>query len=525
MTGRPRGERGATVVMVAMVLGALILVAALVVDMGGARSDQRANVVTADSAALAGAAELASSGSAACTAAWKYVMATVGASAAAPACSSLAAACSTSTAVRRVSATIEDLTVTFTHPVPAADPLMGTQPVTASDGAACDRFGVRIRQVHGEVLGGTPTTVSSSAVARLGKDTGTAAVAALVVLNKTRCNALASLGSAVITVTATATTPGRIVTDSDASACLASEVVIDTNNTASITAQSAGTSPGVVSAYALTTRPVNAFQASDNINPKPTAQARQVTRSPVDWRYNCKTANACPTPAAPYVDQLVTAHSGTGLPTGFTRYSTTYSCSIAAKTTVTVPVGKWWVDCTSGLDIKGTLLFRGGTVVLDKAPVIGSGGVWGVGCTLAACTNDPDASTVYLRSGNLDLSGGVTIRFNETFAYVTSPGTVTMGGNSTISWKSPVDGDFEDLLVWAETTATVSLGGGPTLALEGTFFIPNSLFDVQGSSGTTGVATQVFADRVVVQGSGRLILSPVEGRLVTIGVNRTYLVR
>jgi len=57
-TGRPRGERGAVIVTVALVMIALLLVAALAVDVGYSRMVQRGAQGAADAAALAAAREL-----------------------------------------------------------------------------------------------------------------------------------------------------------------------------------------------------------------------------------------------------------------------------------------------------------------------------------------------------------------------------------------------------------------------------------------------------------------------------------
>jgi hypothetical protein len=343
---------------------------------------------------------------------------------------------------------------------------------------------------------------------------------------------LESLGSVEIVAASPGVSPGRIVVDSDGSACATGEYVIQTQGAASITAENATGVDGVISSWALANGSTNAYESGDHISPAPSPSSGPVGRNPVDWRYNCKAANGCPYTSTngPYIDNLVAAYGGTGQPTGFSRYSTSYPCLVQNNVTVTVPTGNWWIDCTSGLDIKGTVMFGGGSnIVLDTAVDaaidVGAQGVWTIGCTALACTNDPAPSILYLRTGNLDLNGGSAIKFKEVFTYVTAPGVVDMGGNTSIQWTAPVGGNFDDLLVWSEASGTINLQGTADMVLEGTFFAPNSLLELQGTPGTSGIATQMFVDRVHAQGNAELRLAARDDRSTLIAANQPFLIR
>src|SRR4051794_35248054 len=115
-TSRAHDDRGVVLVLVAACLAALLIVASLVIDIGGARHAQTKDQNSADAIALAGAAKLDPSGSnnqSACTAAWTYMVTNSGISATpAPSCVPFAGTCVAGTS-RQVVTTQGDITVTF----------------------------------------------------------------------------------------------------------------------------------------------------------------------------------------------------------------------------------------------------------------------------------------------------------------------------------------------------------------------------------------------------------------------------
>ena len=96
-------DSGAVLVIVAAALGAILIMVALVLDLGGARRDREADQVAADAMALAGASQLGGTNQAAvvaCGAAWDYLVVNLPTAelAPSPACTAFAAVCSPTTA-------------------------------------------------------------------------------------------------------------------------------------------------------------------------------------------------------------------------------------------------------------------------------------------------------------------------------------------------------------------------------------------------------------------------------------------
>ena len=149
--------------------------------------------------------------------------------------------------------------------------------------------------------------------------------------------------------------------------------------------------------------------------------------------YNCSSSNACPYSTPPYINNLVTADGGTGTPTGYTKWSTVYSCSPGS---LVVPSGNWYIDCAGGVsDQRHPHLprrqhrqrqrhqrhrQRHAARQLRRRQLD------------RPCPSNPaSASTVYIRSGGLSKAGNVSFIMHETFVYFAS-GTVNLAGNATL---------------------------------------------------------------------------------------------
>ena len=164
------------------------------------------------------------------------------------------------------------------------------------------------------------------------------------------------------------------------------------------------------------------------------------TEGAIDWRYNCSASNGCPRSTPSAIGDLVTAQGGTGIPAGFTRWTSVYSCSPGDTV---VPRGNWYIDCPTGLSTGGTLTFRGGNIVSDNAISVSGNGSLRVNCDVAssatACPSDPaTTSTIFMRNGGISKSGNVSFTLLETFVYFAN-GTVTLSGDSKLTWTAPND--------------------------------------------------------------------------------------
>lgn len=524
------GDAGVVVVLVAAVVAAGLVVASLVVDLGGARHARERDQDSADAMALAGAAKLHPTGGsnqAACTAAWNYAVSNLGVSATpAPSCVTMAGTC-VATTMRQVSVTRGDFTFTLINPVPNSSDLFAAQAATASDSTPCNRFAVKISHTWRHLLQRGETSLNVSAVARFTRAPGDVD-APLVILDPHACESLTVTGSSHITTNTSTGSPGYVAIDSDGADCAAGKkVIVDTTGSAQITA-------GGIAMWALTTgNTASAYDPSDvgpgqGFDPAPIASSAPVGRSAVDWRYNCNVANSCPaaTPAA--IDALVTAQ-GSGTPAGFTRWTTVYSCS--PNTDLLVPAGDWYIDCPDGLSTSKALTFRGGDIVAEGGFKISGATSMRVNCDVASITatcptNPASPSTVFIRSGGLDKSGNVVLIMLETFLYA-AQGSIDLTGTGKLTWTAPDDPSFpfDDLLFWSESSGTISMKGTTDTTFEGIFFAPNATIALTGNTGTAGLGAQMFVKKAGLTGDSSLTLAPRSDRVMELGGAGSGLIR
>jgi len=244
---------------------------------------------------------------------------------------------------------------------------------------------------------------------------------------------------------------------------------------------------------------------------------------------------ACdPTTTPPYIDNLKAAIGTNGLPavtngvgTAYQSWKAAFSCNPAGTISVS---GNWVVDCNGGLNIgNGTNVeFKNGNVVFD-------GGFQMTGGTLKFNTNNtnaalppickppavttpctgyasPEASFVYIRKGDINITGGV-LTVNKAMVYV-KDGYVKVNSSPPI-WLAPNDGPFNYLALWSDQPATSnnlsknSMAGGTGVQLSGIFFVPEAApFSLTGG-GTWGQQNaQFIAFQLQVSGGGSLTMSP-----------------
>jgi Flp pilus assembly protein TadG len=509
-------------------MAAVLVVVALVVDLGGARNARAKDQNTADAVALAGAAKLDPTGGnnqAACSAAWAYLVSNTSvASTPSPSCVTFAGTCVAATA-RQVAITRGDFVITFVNPVPDGHALFSGQSAQPADGAACQRFGVQITQTWHNLIESGSTTIHADALG-LRVHTAGDVDAPLIVLSPHGCEVLAVSGTSRMNVQTADGTPGYIAVDSDGTTCTSgNKVIVDTTGGGHIDA-------GAISMWALTTgNTAKAYDPADvgvdrGFNPAPIASSEPVGRLTIDWKYNCLSANGCPSSSPSAIAALVAA-DGTGLPAGFTRWTSLYSCSPSGD--LVIPRGNWYIDCASGLSTGGSITFRGGDIVSDAAINLTGSGVLRVNCDTASaassCPSDPTTTTtLFLRSGDLTRSGTLTL--NETFVYLAN-GAVSLGGNTPLTWTAPNDpaSPFDDLLVWTEKATTMNINGNAGMTVEGVFFAPNAALSLGGTTGTGALASQMFVGTLALSGNGVLTLAPKADRAIRLGGAGSALIR
>ena len=557
-------ERGAVLVVGAAGIAAILIVAALIVDLGSARADRAENQVVTDSAAAAGVVGMVSgSGAAGCEAAVAYTEVHLG-SVDGLDCSGFPVTCNDFTDSVTASGVADGRTISITHPVDDADPLMGAgsynapaQVVGTVDGGRCDRLGVSIvnprQSFFAAVLRQDAGSTSAHTVARVSDEFGRNLIINLLLLEDTDCEALSVGGGGsaggifVGSVTDPETGdvyPGRIALDSDGqgAGCHSRGTIHVNGSGATIRADGApgcadeleplgfGYGCGRLETYAPGTPGCNlpACSSGGTIAPAPVQVPRRLTRSPIDWQYNCKSdypasfeIRGCSDAATrnPYIDQLVDSVLNY---TYFTSYqSAGFKCNINGNgDPVVVPVGNWYVDC-GDLRVGRELTFEGGNIIFEGDVSLGAQGHlrinsenptyygWTEGSPLNFEQHSEFASFVYFLDGTLAKAGGASLEMNDTMVYLSATSELKLsGGSGAMVWAAPREGPFANLALWSESALDHDFSGSATLVLEGIFFTPKARIIYTGNGGQATVEAQFVARAASAQGNGSLGLKP-----------------
>ena len=321
-SSRCRDERGAYLILWMLMLTALLVMVAIVIDLGGVRSSRREAQRTSDLAAIAAGHRMAAGDViGACRAAVNYVRSNTSLSSLAETCGTdLAGACNeanpaimTTTSGRfvfRVQWPVLDSTIE--DPAYAINPVTGTR-VLPEDGKACERMRVSVEEVNDAlfagVIGVNDLTARSSSVVRGFIGTNPTQNAGLVVLERRGCEAIVATGQGNVLVKGSialdgSPRPGIIQVDTKAligGAGLCSNAggdipakyaVFGTNlpstTDPSIEAEAIGGVPGRLDMYALAINPTGnpAYDVPGNgIRPAPTPGVI-ASRNVVDKVYN-----------------------------------------------------------------------------------------------------------------------------------------------------------------------------------------------------------------------------------------------
>jgi hypothetical protein len=416
-----------------------------------------------------------------------------------------------------------------------------TQALHADDGNPCERFGVSIQGTHnylfGRVLGATSGTTEIHAVARGYVPDGHQFALNLLILERYDCSALSvntSGGGGGIVVDAVlnddgALDQGFIAVDSVASGSCGGPGVIDTSGGGSIIradgpdgcagqigshigagGNSVGEGCGQIQLLAPGVPGCNwpACTNSGVIAPDPVPRRERITRAPVDHRYNCKTnytfgvgweIDPCTTVPAPppYIDLMVSALSGPGLPPGYTPWP--YACNPAL---LVVPAGDYYIDCAN---------FRPDNVIFEGGNVVFSGNVRLTGSASLTFNSDPaiTESIIYFRSGGaLTMTGGA-LTINNATVYISdhNQSEFSLTGGD-ITWSAPETGRFQDLALWYESAQEAKFAGGGAVDLDGVFFAPWADIAYAGNGGQAQVSAQFISRGLKVSGNGTLVVRP-----------------
>ena len=554
-------ERGAVAVLVGLLMFGMLVIAALVLDIGYARVRANESQSAVDVAALAAGPQLgADLPATACQDAVKYLKTNVAALSSVDAstfCSGMASTTCSGGGVAQAAPTTTVNGTTLTIRYPALDSNLtkaGTTTPWPNDGTACRRMQVSVTSsaatTFGRVVGTSSVSVTRSATV-LGRAISTGDVPALWLLDPTGCTPLSVSGGSQLTAgkAGASPAPGLIAIDSDGSTCSSNQTTISASGTGSLlTAVPQNSNEnGKISLYGLsntaTTCSTPACSPTDvsggRVSPQPVSQDARATRAPVDWKYNCKSTyptyhgisvEGCSTGGAPYVDNLKAAIGSSGQPSGFQKWTTAHSCN-ASSATVS---GNWWIDCTTLNVGNGTnLTFTGGNLVMDGSLKM-TGGSFSVNTAnattslSASCTpttvqtpcltsSSSKAAFIYQRSGSVDITGG-TLNLQKT-AFIQNSGFLLVN-SSPPTWIAPTEGPFSGLAFWSELSSNkFQMAGGAGVLLSGVFFTPEAApFSLSGGGTWGQQSAQFISYQLSVTGGGIANLVP---DLTLVGLRNT----
>ncbi len=580
---RASGDAGVYAILYAVLVVALFGVASFVVDLASLREGRAQTRSAADSAVVAAAARLnaispaSSDPRAGCLDGWKYLRAGIhGLPDGSGTCTTLpttGTSCSITTAPRTAQYTSPDgkWTVRFTWPVATNSRLM-TEPDSApadtsnrqsadpafdgTDQQRCFRIGVEVFHESdlgfSGIVGVSHASTRAASVGRnLEKGSTSDEVAALNVLEQTQCQVVTTSGNAKITVNGFGERAGIIAVESSAtdagSSCSgASKAAISPSQTGNNWIRANGpigeVGGGVIGSYALNPspkgRPAKAYVNVNRISPTPSLMTDRYGTKPVTDVFDC-TAGCAPG-GGNYITALKQLYgTPTTAPVGFTKVTAAvapgFSCSMGPNApTVTVPSGKWFVDCDT-LSISNKLIFRGGTIVTRGSIEVGSSG----SClavnvsvcppsvvpatattpvtTLPAPTGD---ALLYIGNGRLYKVAQAGIYMPQTFTFLNNGWTELGGGNNggALFMTTPLAtacgtdlacayAKFRKLVLWSESSHDHSIGGQGGLVLRGVLYTPNAKTNLAGQAGNTQTNAQFWTKSLDVTGQGELTMS------------------
>jgi hypothetical protein len=513
-----RDERGAFIVVWALLAVALLAMVAIVVDLGQLRSTRRDNQSIADLAALAAGLNLGNGlPQQACNDVWSYLKSNAtglptGAnfpcdSVPVSGCPSLA----TPVASRTYTSTSSGpYTISVIFPVTdadIADAKFGG--VGSNDGAACQRMKVSVTRALSTFFGGVINqrnlSTSASAVVRSNRVPG-GGKPSLWLLEPANCQSLTTSGGGSIEV-GTSVKPGFITVDSAGTGSGCGSTISSGGSSHIYAIPSTGDPKGAISLFAL---PANASCndfpnacnqgdiSSGRINPQPANRPTRATRAPVDWQFNCKNDGDgndatsiypdyrssprvqipdCPLGRPAYMDLLRTYVGTSGAPaTGnWQTWSPTRSCSPAS---LSVATGNWLVNCPAGFNVNnGVTVEINGNVIFDGPVNVGNGGTLKINTTNTnttmrnqdancapvdtvngiptSCPRYNSQSAAYVYMRNGNLDVRATLQMGHTMLYQHN-GFINVIAGATPIWTSPDEGGFTGLAYWNEKPSTSS---------------------------------------------------------------------
>jgi hypothetical protein len=581
MSDRRRDERGAFIVIWAVLITALMIMVAIVIDLGQMRSARRSVQSAADISLLAGGGSFSTpvglDPMSACQDTIRYLNQDLPSLPASldpigfcnqsgkelnkticnPPFTSPVAAPSTTTGPYRIE---------VRYPVYDSDIVDASGP-RSTDGDKCERMQLNITRTDSSVFAGIIgvhqlTSKASATIRRM--PVNASLFPALWLLDPRDCTALDVGGTTTRVNVGTTATPGIVTIDSDGTDCTGQQATLDANGGAQLKAiplTGTGYDRGMISLYA---HPASSLTCNrsvyhdcdeadipSNIQPQPIRRDTRATRAPVDWRYNCKrnypsyttigqdkkqykvAIKDCPNYATvpAYMDQLRSAIGNAGAISGYTDYNG--PCTLNGAP-VMMPAGNLRITCPT-FKVQTVVTFPGQNVVFDGDIQVTGKLVFNqanplaslTGCvgTIATCSSQ-QAALMYMRKGNLVVNGGGSFDLRNTALYEDG-GYLNFGGGGTPAWSAPLEGPFRSLAYWDEyESGSYSVNGGASMSLSGIFFTPFAdPFSISGGSPTAQQDAQFVSRKVSISGGGTLNLAPKESDAISLPPPAAILIR
>ena len=463
-------EGGTVILIVTLVMVALLLVAGLVIDLGGVRGFRANHQSISDAAAAAAAVTLAESkdGRAACATAKAYVISNARgvSSLAGIDCTAFPVSCDAGTPEVTEKTVEGRFTISIIFPVGDTSPLLDSQvlgalpqPASPEDGLQCERIGVGIaapfRTTFSRLAGIDKLDANVHTVAKATLATGDSVPVNLLVLNRTGCQTIRASGNGGIYIDAVydpdedddptnglqpVLDRGLAASDSDGSdGCAGSDGVIDIEGSSAILRadgpEGCGNQTGTHMVNGLTAGhgcgrirtlapgtpgcnfPACTTGGGSPPNPEPTKLQLRLTRASVDYRYNCKADYSLVPLAIAWATWALTPTNSQDIPGCIDPTATHIDDLIATVGAAGTPPGfQTWTGAGYPCTVEGPP----GTIVLVPA------GNWHVDCPAFVVKR-----TVVFQGGNVVIDGPVDIESSGILAI-----------NASQAGYDPVDPDI-----------------------------------------------------------------------------------
>lgn len=532
VVGRREDEQGFFIVLFAILLVAMFLMVAVVVDLGALREDRRLSHSASDAAANAGAFSLTGGAGApltACETAFAYVLQNLDLPSTTSNCSArfpVSTLCTSLLTVplgnRTATTTVGDYEISITTPVLDSDDLMDAESMggnrtqgvnTNIDGSACDRLGVRIRLAREPFFSGIVNTGSVTtdihSVAVRNNDT-TSVPISLIIMEPTGCPAIAASGTGSIevvqnTAAGQTTNIGGIMVISDGTTCPNNDYTLNVGSGATqghisvLTKDASNNFNGVIYLRALATSGICTqpacdpaqFSASTGYFPRPKRQPVPLDRGLVDYKYNCRAnyRNTGSDPNYRFVNQF--GSSGTELP----------ACS---GENVTSPESDYMNEFYRAVTA-GALEPQSPVIISDCStlPATLPGGAY----------SDPSFFNFKITCNppnnfNLTVTGNIWFAGNQSL----SPGTVIVNGNAVFNQGISIgNGNLLEVRGNSQFKGTIGINGGGVFRLKGN--PTGTACTVPGEPGTQFVSSPTTCTRTSSSNAAMAFLSSTVGAL------------